>query len=91
MAGRLTADDGCVPQPMLARSLTRFGPSIRAGLAGRVLRELQDRLYKELTRKVLMRNAPSEMSLRVDKAKFALDEQIVQDAKINPCLVKKRP
>jgi hypothetical protein len=54
-------------------------------------RELQDRLYKELTRKVLMRNAPSEMSLRVDKAKFALDEQIVQDAKINPCLVKKRP
>jgi len=54
-------------------------------------RELQDRLYKELTRKVLMRNAPSEMNLRVDKAKFALDEQIVQDAKINPCLVKKRP
>jgi len=31
------------------------------------------------------------MSLRVDKAKYALDEHIVQDAKINPSLVKKRP
>lgn len=52
-------------------------------------RELTESVYRELVQNLLIKENPLHMELKLDQRKTLPDIQFVQDARINPVLVKK--
>jgi|LauGreDrversion4_2_1035121.scaffolds.fasta_scaffold363660_1 hypothetical protein len=52
-------------------------------------RELTDSVYRELVQNLLIKESPEQITLKLPKKKLLPDSKIVQNARINPVLVKK--
>ena len=52
-------------------------------------RELTDNVYRELVQNLLIKESPKQICLKLPKRKLQPDLKIVQNARINPVLVKK--
>jgi hypothetical protein len=53
-------------------------------------RDISEKLYTELTTKMLIRKEPETMELKLDQSKLQPNKDFVYDASIHPTLVKKR-
>ena len=54
-------------------------------------RDLAEKLYGEMTKQILTKKSPERMEVKLDRVQYKLDPTVVQDSRINPRLVKKRP
>jgi hypothetical protein len=51
---------------------------------------ITEKIYNELTRKLLVRQEPSQMALKLDRKKLLPSVDVLMDSSIHPSLVKKR-